>query len=248
MAKVLFVDDSISVRLVASRLLNAAQHDVTLAVNGEDAIEKLASCVPDIVVSDIIMPDQSGFDVCAHVRAGHTSEETPVLLISNLVDEHIQQQARDCGANGVIKKPFSWDSLISKIETLVTSRPAQQVTNEADDIIPFAMKSQIILDSQSQQRGIEIKPERLEPKQSEPKLENEKSAGQVNEEMQELRKVAIKATEKVRELERQLAESLDRGALLQKRLREIEHAAVWAHQLGKFLNELSQGYTEKRKP
>ena len=68
MPKVLVADDSIAVRKVAERLLTEAGFGVTLAANGEEALSYLAKEKPDLIVSDVIMPDKSGYEVCAFVR------------------------------------------------------------------------------------------------------------------------------------------------------------------------------------
>ena len=65
MPKILVADDSIAVRKVAERLLTEAGLGVTLAANGEEALAYLAKERPDVVVSDVIMPDKSGYEVCA---------------------------------------------------------------------------------------------------------------------------------------------------------------------------------------
>ena len=122
MPKVLIADDSLSVRKVAERLLIAAGYDVTLAANGEEALKQLAAVQPDLVIVDVIMPDKSGFEVCAHVRSHATLSTTPVLLISGVVDDDITQQAVACRADGVIKKPFHGSSLQDRVQALLASR------------------------------------------------------------------------------------------------------------------------------
>jgi CheY-like chemotaxis protein len=123
MPKVLIADDSLSVRKVAERLLVAAGYDVTLAANGEEALGRLTSLQPDIIIADVIMPDKSGFEVCAHVRSHATLSTIPVLLISGVVDDNITQQATACRADGVIKKPFHGSSLQDRVKALLASRP-----------------------------------------------------------------------------------------------------------------------------
>src|SRR5512132_3750653 len=103
MPKVLIADDSLSVRKVAERLLIAAGFDVALAANGEEALARFTDGQPDVLIADVIMPDKSGFEVCAYVRAHATLSTTPVLLISGVVDEEITRQAVACRADGVIK-------------------------------------------------------------------------------------------------------------------------------------------------
>ena len=92
MPKILVADDSIAVRKVAERLLTEAGLGVTLAANGEEALALLAKEVPDLIVSDVIMPDKSGYEVCAFVRGQAALAKTPVLLISGIVNDEVTKQ------------------------------------------------------------------------------------------------------------------------------------------------------------
>src|ERR1044071_413477 len=122
MPKVLIADDSIAVRKVAERLLTEAGMGVTLAANGEEALAYLAKETPDLVVSDVIMPDRSGYEVCAFVRARRALANTPVLLISGIVNDEVTKQAESCQADGVLKKPFQGTSLKDRVLELLAKR------------------------------------------------------------------------------------------------------------------------------
>jgi CheY-like chemotaxis protein len=122
MTKVLIADDSIAVRKVAERLLTEAGFGVTLAANGEEALAYLAKETPDLVVSDVIMPDKSGYEVCAFVRAQRGLANTPVLLISGIVNDEVTKQAESCHADGVLKKPFQGTSLKDRVLELLAKR------------------------------------------------------------------------------------------------------------------------------
>ncbi len=122
MPKVLIADDSIAVRKVAERLLTEAGFGVTLAANGEEALAYLAKETPDLVVSDVIMPDKSGYEVCAFVRAQQALVNTPVLLISGIVNDEVTKQAESCHADGVLKKPFQGTSLKDRVLELLAKR------------------------------------------------------------------------------------------------------------------------------
>jgi CheY-like chemotaxis protein len=73
-------------------------------------------------VSDVIMPDKSGYEVCAFVRATATLAATPVLLISGIVNDEVTKQAETCKADGVLKKPFQGTSLKDKVLELIAKR------------------------------------------------------------------------------------------------------------------------------
>jgi len=122
MPKVLVADDSIAVRKVAERLLTEAGMSVTLAANGEEAIACLAKDRLDVVVSDVIMPDKSGYEVCAFVRGNASIATIPVLLISGIVNDEVTKQADSCRADGVLKKPFQGTSLKDKVMELLARR------------------------------------------------------------------------------------------------------------------------------
>lgn len=122
MQKILIADDSIAVRKVAERLLAEAGLGVVLAANGEEALAYLKKDCPDAIVSDVIMPDKSGYEVCAFVRATAALAATPVLLISGIVNDEVTKQAETCKADGVLKKPFQGTSLKDKVLELLSKR------------------------------------------------------------------------------------------------------------------------------
>jgi CheY-like chemotaxis protein len=122
MPKILIADDSIAVRKVAERLLTEAGFSVTLAANGEEALAYLAKEQPDVVVSDVIMPDKSGYEVCAFVRGQAALATTPVLLISGIVNDEVTKQAESCRADGVLKKPFQGTSLKDRVFELLARK------------------------------------------------------------------------------------------------------------------------------
>src|SRR5215471_20904636 len=122
MPKILVADDSIAVRKVAERLLTEAGLGVTLAANGEEALAFLAKECPDLIVSDVIMPDKSGYEVCAFVRGQTALAQTPVLLISGIVNDEVTKQAESCHADGVLKKPFQGTSLKDRVLELLVKK------------------------------------------------------------------------------------------------------------------------------
>lgn len=123
MPKILIADDSIAVRKVAERLLTEAGMGVTLAANGSEALALLSKDRPDLIVSDVIMPDKSGYEVCAYIRGQANLADLPVLLISGIVNDEVSRQAEACKADGVLKKPFQGSSLKDRVLDLLTKRP-----------------------------------------------------------------------------------------------------------------------------
>jgi len=126
MPTVLIADDSLSVRKVAERLLLEAGLEVALAANAEEALTWMSNQHPDLVIADVIMPGKSGYEVCAFIRSHASLSDTPVLLVSGLVDDEVTRQAEACRADGIIKKPFQGASLREQVLGLLSGgRKAQ---------------------------------------------------------------------------------------------------------------------------
>ena len=124
MAKVLVVDDSVSVRKVVERALQTRSIDVVSAASGEEAIERIERERPDAVVCDIILPDRDGYEVCQYVRTHPGLGRTPFLLISGVVNGTVLSRAAEVQSTDVMFKPFTADELATKIGQLLASRGA----------------------------------------------------------------------------------------------------------------------------
>ena len=119
MAKVLIVDDSLSVRKVVERILESRQLVVLQASLGTEAIECIQRDEPDLVVCDVLLPDREGYEVCEFVKSHPRFDHTPVLLISGIVNPAVIDRADRVGSAGVMRKPFSAEELTGKVNDLL---------------------------------------------------------------------------------------------------------------------------------
>lgn len=122
MPKVLVVDDSLSVRKVVEKALEARSVEVVSAASGAEAIERIERDRPDIVVCDVILPDKDGYQICQFVRTHPAFGKTPVLLISGVVNSTVLARAAEVQSNDVMFKPFAADELVRKIDALLSGR------------------------------------------------------------------------------------------------------------------------------
>ena len=97
MAKVLVVDDSLSVRKVVERALLGRHIEVVCAATGSEALERIERDEPDVVVCDVVMPDRDGYEICDFVKRHPRLAGTPVLLMSGIVNDEVRA-ARGPGA------------------------------------------------------------------------------------------------------------------------------------------------------
>ena len=228
MPKVLIADDSIAVRKVAERLLTEAGFGVTLVANGEEALAYLAKETPDLVVSDVIMPDKSGYEVCAFVRARKVLANTPVLLISGIVNDEVTKQAESCHADGVLKKPFQGTSLKDRVIELLAKRQGAAA--------PAAKSIEKVTESIEPIQSARMSDEQLETyRQAVARLKL------LEEELRVERDRATHSTQRVvqlegqlgsvKELESMLAGEREQTAQLKKKLAEADSATARVQEL-----------------
>ena len=123
MAKVLVVDDSLSVRKVVERALLGRQLEVVCAATGTEALERIERDEPDVVVCDVLMPDKDGYEICEFVKRHPRLGRTPVLLMSGIVNDEVRERAARVQSADVLSKPFAADDLLRRLEVLL-AQPA----------------------------------------------------------------------------------------------------------------------------
>jgi CheY-like chemotaxis protein/KaiC/GvpD/RAD55 family RecA-like ATPase len=117
--KILLVDDEANIRLLGEKLLREAGYDVVLATNGTEAIAKAISEKPDLVITDISMPQKNGFEVCKALRSDPVLSHVPILILSALGDEFNKLTGFEGGANDFITKPFRAEELKERVSMLL---------------------------------------------------------------------------------------------------------------------------------
>src|SRR5438874_8877118 len=130
MPKVLVVDDSLSVRKVVERALMGRQIEVVCAATGTEALERIEREAPDIVVCDVVMPDRDGYEICDFIKRHPRLGQTPVLLMSGIVNDEVRERAARVQSAGILAKPFAADDLIRHLDNLMPRRPAAPAARE----------------------------------------------------------------------------------------------------------------------
>jgi two-component system chemotaxis sensor kinase CheA len=114
--RLLVVDDSMTVRSLEKALLEAAGYEVTAAVDGLDAWEKLQDSEVDLVVSDVEMPRESGLDLVRRIRSSRRFRAVPVVLVTAMGTEEQKAEGMEAGANAyLVKSGFDQHLLIGTI-------------------------------------------------------------------------------------------------------------------------------------
>ncbi len=109
-------DDELILRTVEHKLTNEG-HEVVLARNGREAIEKIGQTALDLIITDIMMPFASGIEVLSALKI--QDKKIPVIVLSNLGQEDVIIDAFDLGASDFIVKPFSPNELMLRVKRLI---------------------------------------------------------------------------------------------------------------------------------
>ncbi len=122
---ILVVDDSPTVRKLISGKLEKSGHNVVCAVDGVDALERMAESRPDLVLLDITMPRMDGYEVCKQIRANPESKDIPVVMISGKDGFFDKVRGRLAGTTGYVTKPFGPETLMKALETYLLPEDAE---------------------------------------------------------------------------------------------------------------------------
>jgi two-component system chemotaxis response regulator CheY len=117
--KVLIVDDSASVRTVASMALRERGYEVIEASNGKEALEKLDSERCHLVISDVNMPTMDGITLLKEIKRHPNYKFTPVIMLTTEAGEDKKQEGRAAGAKAWITKPFQPQLLVDAVSKLI---------------------------------------------------------------------------------------------------------------------------------
>jgi chemotaxis protein histidine kinase CheA/ActR/RegA family two-component response regulator len=121
-ARILVVDDSLSVRRAVATLLEDQGYDVLLARDGLEAAKSMEASRPDLLVTDLEMPNMNGLELAAHVRSRPELAQVPVIMItSRSMDKH-RRQALAAGVNVYLTKPYTDLELLQHVANAVTGR------------------------------------------------------------------------------------------------------------------------------
>ena len=119
--KVLVIDDSKTIRRTAETLLAKEGCEVFTAIDGFDALAKIADHQPDIVFVDIMMPRLDGYQTCALIKNNQLFKSTPVIMLSSKDGLFDKARGRIVGSEQYVTKPFTREELLDAIRKHVNA-------------------------------------------------------------------------------------------------------------------------------
>ena len=121
----LVADDSITMRKVTTRVLEAYDFEVVTARDGVEATEQMQERVPDLLLLDIEMPRMDGYQVAEYVRADARLRNVPIIMITSRAGKKHRDRGKQAGANAYLSKPYKESELIDEVRKLLRSELEQ---------------------------------------------------------------------------------------------------------------------------
>ncbi len=119
MVHILVVDDSPTETHIISTVLKKQGHHISVAVNGNDGVEKAKKIIPDLILMDVVMPELNGFQATRQLTKEPSTANIPVIMVTTKDQKTDRMWAERQGAKGYITKPFVDDDLIQEVNRLL---------------------------------------------------------------------------------------------------------------------------------
>src|SRR5579885_104965 len=120
--RILVVDDEPQITRVLRRGLMTHGYDVRDAADGKSALRLFGEWQPDLVVTDLSMPNMDGIELCRKLRA---LSQLPIIVLSVRGEERTKVEALDAGADDYVTKPFGMDELLARVRAALRRAPAK---------------------------------------------------------------------------------------------------------------------------
>lgn len=127
---ILIVEDSATQAQKLQYILEEEHFNVHWAENGKKAFEFLETTLPTIILSDVLMPEMNGFELCAGVKKEPRFRHIPVILLTTLSDPQDIIRGLESGADNFITKPYEKDYLLSRIDYILSNQKLRQDTRK----------------------------------------------------------------------------------------------------------------------
>ena len=127
---VYFIDDSATMREVIKIAFRREDLEVITCHDASSALDLMDHSAPDVVITDVIMPGRDGYDVCQYIKQHPRFGQTPVILMSGVVNKGVAERAFAVHANELIRKPFQPQDLIARVRHLLAAPVEAEPPND----------------------------------------------------------------------------------------------------------------------
>ncbi len=154
---ILVVDDEPQITRVLKTALSSRGYSIRTAADGDEAVQTMREWSPDVLITDLVMPNMDGLSLCKHVRS---KSQMPIIVLSVRGEEQTKVQALDAGADDYVTKPFNMNELLARVRAAIRRlTKAQQTESDVIEIGDF------LIDQPSRDVRVRGREVRLTPKE-----------------------------------------------------------------------------------
>jgi len=149
--EILIVEDSPTQAERLRRLIQSARYRARVAANGQLALDAIRERKPHLVLSDIVMPEMDGYDLCRAIKTDPALRDIPVILVTSLMDPKDIIRGIECGADNFIRKPYAEDYLLNRIGHMLMNQKLRKNQNMEIGIALYLGEQKHFINAERQQ-------------------------------------------------------------------------------------------------
>jgi CheY-like chemotaxis protein len=148
MSRILLADDSPQALRLGEQILTAQGIEVVSVTDGAVAMRRLSDVKPDLFITDLFLPTKNGFELARYMKAEPAFRDIPIVFAAAPADTFDEQDARNAGADAILRKPFEASGLLDTVQTLLEKRALLRRNSAGDAANAFdraAIKAAVTL-------------------------------------------------------------------------------------------------------
>jgi CheY-like chemotaxis protein len=122
MSRILLADDSPQALRLGEQILSAQGFEVVSITDGAVALRRLTDVQPDLLITDVFLPSKNAFELARFMKTEHGFRDIPIIFAASPADTFDEQDARNAGADAIVRKPFEASNLLDIVQTLIEKR------------------------------------------------------------------------------------------------------------------------------
>jgi len=224
---ILIVEDSATQAELLEELLLTHGYAVTVARNGREGLSKAGELLPDLVVSDIMMPEMTGFELCKAIKNDPRLRTIPVILLTSLNDPSDVIKGLECKADNFLTKPYDENYLLMRIKQILLDRELQDLQTDQGIKILFAGQSYYINSDRQQILSLLLSTYETAVQKNNELLRIQRTLNELNEQLEE--RVAARTASLMKEVEerRRAEETLSEVTRRLQLAMASAHLGIW---------------------
>ncbi len=152
---ILIVEDNPSNIQVLGAILKKDNYDVSISMNGLEALEYLVTEKPDLILLDIMMPQMNGYEVCKILKKDKALKNIPVIFITAKSDTESIVEGFRVGAVDYVTKPFNSEELLARVRTHIELYKSREQIKRLEDLIPICSSCRKVRDTDGYWKQVE---------------------------------------------------------------------------------------------